>query len=325
MLRDRLALHLTAPLKRLRTPNATVERWVETPLGPEDHAALAKACAASGQRLGAFYHWYYQKLLVSRRVRSLDEAGIKALIEQFDGTDYGALDRAADRDGGLLVAIPHHGHYILSMIAIAQHLSARRKVMLFYGNPATHAGNEVFDHLYSVIFGDSSCGVEVIHDTRAGMVKAIRGLQRSEVVIIMPDVHRSDVDSYQVPFCGIPLNVMLGTAVLARKTGSSVIPVVSQPVGGSLGFRNTWGTTLHVDPAEDDEVRGDYRLTAAMFAFFDKVKRGEILYWQFVRQHFMSEDQFPELDPSRIGEIADLVLGGPSCDLNLGNTVVLGT
>ena len=38
---------------------------------------------------------------------------------------------------------------------------------MFYGDPKTHAGNELFDALYGRLYGDASKGVEIIHDTRA--------------------------------------------------------------------------------------------------------------------------------------------------------------
>ena len=84
----------------------------------------------------------------------------------------------------------------------------------------------------------------MIHNTRAGLVKAIRGLQQGAVVIIMPDVYQDESETYQLPFCGRPLSVMLGTAALARKTGAGVLPMIARAESTGIRFSNLAGPLL---------------------------------------------------------------------------------
>lgn len=325
--RDEALLRMAEPMRALALPSAEIEAQVETPLTAADHDALAKACTASGQPLGVFYHWHYQKWLIARRVKALDREGIEVAIDRYDETDYAPLDRALERPGGLLVAVPHHGPFILSNIAVTRYLARKgRRVLVFYASPNTNAGNAVFDHLYDVMFGDASSGIEVIHDTRAGMVKAIRGLQSGAAVLIMPDVFKNEDDTYQVPFCGQPFNVMLGTGTLARKTNSSVLPLVSHPLGAGMGFRCRFGPLLETRPCSDDvgDLREDYAILARTFAFYESVMRDEILYWQYVRQFYMDGGHFATLDRKCIGEAVELSLKNAANAIRLDHLVDLG-
>ena len=326
LMRDEVLLRLAEPMRERTRASAEIEAQVDTPLTDADHDALAKACAASGQTLGVFYHWHYQMLLIARRVKALDRAGIETAIDRYDETDYGPLDRALERPNGLLLAIPHHGPFILSNIALMRYLARKgKRVLVFYASPATNAGNAVFDHLYEVMFGDAGSGIEVIHDTRAGMIKAIRGLQAGAAVLIMPDVFKNEDDTYQVPFCGHPFNVMLGTGTLARKTASSVLPVVSHPQGAGMAFHCSFGPLLQTGPSSDDvgDLQEDYRILARTFAFYESVMQGEILYWQYVRQFYMDGGHFARVHPEDIREILDLALQSAPCNLGLDRLVDL--
>lgn len=316
------------PMRLLRSRVSVIERFLETPLTDHDIQSLTIACTRSQVRFGAFYHWYLKKLIISRSVRGLDKHAMSRMLARYDHTDYGVLEDIARQQGGILVAVPHHGHYILSIVSVAQRLCKSREVLIFYGDPSTHSGNEVFDALYEVLWGDANARVQVIHDTRSGMAKAIRGLQNGSAVIIMPDVHKDEHETFLVPFCGRALNVMLGTAALARRTQSIILPMVSRPQGAGIGFANVWGSVLRPNQASQGLACvgtnvADYRITAAMFQFFEEVMDSDIIYWQYVRQHYMREIEFPILMPGSISAIVDLVLACPHANLNLGSIVRL--
>jgi hypothetical protein len=288
--RPHLLAALAAPLKLLSARSRRVEDWLHLPLTDEDARLLREACAASGARFGHYYHWYLQKSLVAGAVRGLDAGKAARLLAATDRTDYAAAAAIAASDTGVLVAIPHHGHYILAMTALAHVVARHRKVLVFYGQPATHKGNEAFDNLHRMLCCDSAAGIEVIHDTRQGLARAIRALKAGEVVFIMPDAFRDEDATMMVPFCGKLTNVMLGTAVLARKTGAWILPAVATP-GGHLGFRTCFGARIDhpwphagVASAEATKVM-DYAVTRAIFAAFEKCMSGQLLYWQHVRQH----------------------------------------
>jgi hypothetical protein len=288
--RPHLLAALAAPLKWLSARSRLVEGRLGLPLTDDDARLLQEACAASGARLGHYYHWYLQKSLVAGAVRGLDAGKAARLLSASDRTDYAAAAGIMASDAGVLVAIPHHGHYILAMTALAHVVARHRKVLVFYGQPATHKGNEAFDNLHRMLCCDTTAGIEVIHDTRQGMARAIRALKSGEVVFIMPDAFRDEEATMMVPFCGKLTNVMLGTAVLARKTGAWILPAVATP-SGHLGFRTRFGARIDhpwrpAGGASADAARVmDYAVTRALFARFEQVMSGQLLYWQHVRQH----------------------------------------
>jgi lauroyl/myristoyl acyltransferase len=240
------------------------------------------------------------------------------MIARMDASDYARVDALRSEPRGLLLAIPHHGHYILSIVALAERLRSSRQVLIFYGNPQTHAGNEIFDHLYGQLFGDASSGVRVIHDTRTGMASALRGLKDGAAVIIMPDVYKHEHDTFLVPFCGRPLNVMLGTAALARKTGSVILPMVSQPAARGFGFSSVFSELIDERPAADDAddtVHASYRVTAELFRQLEAEMDGAIVYWQYARSHYLREGTFPALAPDAVQSIAELFFVDPRVDM----------
>ena len=109
------------------------------------------------------------------------------------------------------------------------------------------------------------------------MVRAIRSLQDGAAVVIMPDVYKNEHDTFFVPFCGRPLNVMFGTAALARKTSAAILPMVSRPLARGLGFDSAFGAIIEYPYANQgteqttpiDTMHSDYRTTLQMFQMFE--------------------------------------------------------
>lgn len=318
MLPPRLIAHLTRPLKLLNARVDWIERWLQIPLSKEDAAHVREACGKShGVRLGEYYHWYLQKLLVAKVVRNINKKRALALVNSTDHSDYAPLRQVTESGTGVLIAIPHHAHYIFTMIAVAEKLRETRQIYIFYGRPGTHKGNEVFDHLCKVIWGDSS-NVEFVHDTRQGMAKAIKGLKNGDVVMIMPDVFQNEDATLAIPFCDRPMNVMVGTATLARKTGSWILPVMSIREGRGLGFRTFFGDRIDNNPNEEMALTAevarviDYAVTRQLFGQFEEVMATDILYWQNMRQHLAQDRSLQFLERDALPELAKLLETDPS-------------
>ncbi len=321
-----LLVDAVSPMRRLRRRVPFLERLLRVSLTDQEFHSVEIACERSRVDFGAFYHWYLQKLVVSRHVRRLEKTSTLKMVARMDRSDYSRVDALRGERRGLLIAIPHHGHYILSIVAVAERLRASREVLIFYGSPQTHAGNELFDHLYGHLFGDASSGVQVIHDTRAGLARALRGLKEGAVVIIMPDVYKHEHETFLVPFCGRPLNVMLGTAAFARKTGSVILPMVSQPTARGLGFTSVFGQLIDVGAGHakaDVTVHADYRVTAELFRQLEAVIDPAIVYWQYSRSHYMREATFPELTPDSVQSIAELFFVDPRVNVDLREPIRL--
>ena len=311
----RLGVALASALKALDARLPVVERWLDLPLTDHDIQLVRESCA--GVRLGAYYHWYLQKLVVARAINDLDRAKAIDLIQSIDHTDYRRSSRILASGTGVVVAIPHHAHYILSMTALAAHLGKHRKVNVFYGQPATHKGNAIFDHLQHVLFSDPQSGVDVIHDTRQGLARAIKGLRNGEVVFIMPDAFQNEDATMMVPFCGRLMNTMLGTAMLARKTGTWVLPVVSRIHGSGLGFRTWFGERIDSQGEADSQLTveqtriADYGVIRRMFRQMEDQMASELYLWQNVRAHMALGLKTNLVRSNSLASLADALVRNP--------------
>lgn len=303
-----------APLKHWKHTSTWLERRLGLSLTDAEREVVKAVCERSGARIGAYYYWYFQKLLISLQVRGLRSSTSVHAVRRMDHSDYGCLDRLPADGRGLLIAVPHHGHYIFSIVAVAERLSASRDVLIFYGNPETHAGNEIFDRLHRHIFARDNSRVTIIHDTRAGLARALRGLHDGAAVIIMPDAFKNEHDTFLIPFCGRPMNVMLGTAALARKTNARILPMTSCAAGTGLGFASVFGEPIEAAAADvpaEDILHSDYRVTLQMFEQFEPVMAASLLHWQFVRGHFGRPGDFPRLSGDRVASAVELLFADP--------------
>ena len=107
----------------------------------------------------------------------------------------------------------------------------------------------------------------------------------------MPDAFQDEDATMMVPLLGRLTNTMLGTAILARKTGSWILPVVSKLHRNRLAFMTHFGTRLDYPadssglPARQARIR-DYAVTRDVFQQFESAMRNEAYLWQHVRGHF---------------------------------------
>jgi lauroyl/myristoyl acyltransferase len=244
---------------------------------------------------------------VAQCVRRGAPADLLRFVRSSDATDLREVDRAISRGAGTVLALPHYGHYILCAVSLIMHIGSIRDVGIFYGEPTTHRGNEVFDRLYEALFKGRNSNVHVYHTGRQGMAGALRLLKAGGVLIMMPDVHQKRDETFAIPFLGHSLDVMLGTAALARKTGSALVPVL--PLGtGPLRFRTEVGC-----PVKIEEVTGadgsqrecflDYAATCAVFDWYQRWMRGTCIQWQYVREHFARRAPFVELAPDVVERV----------------------
>ena len=311
----RAVVLLASPLKLLDVRCRAIERMLDLRLAAADVRNIRSASGST--RLGAYYHWYLQKLMVARAIRGVDEKRARAFIASLDRTDYSRARPLLEGDAGVLVAIPHHAHYILSMTALAAHVGRHRKVKVFYASPATNAGNAVFDHLHDLLFSSPASGVEVIHNTRQGLAKAMKSLRDGEVVFIMPDAYTDVSATMMLPFCGRLANAMLGTAALARKTGSWILPVVSRKAAHGLSFRSEFGQPVHCPEWQlalsvEQEQAIDYGVMRRVFRQFEGVMADELILWQNLRQHLGSTLEASRLlEPGQIAGALDELRGSP--------------
>lgn len=317
MLIPHVLAQLARPMRRLNRRNSWIEALVDTPLSSQDEHLLRAACTESGgTNLGEYYYWYLQKLFVAKALRRGNRAEFLSMLTRGDHTDYSSFDALARTPKGLLIAIPHHAHYILSIIMLAERIRHHRQTLLFYGDPESHPGNEVFDRLNSWFWNDEN-RVGFVHDTRKGLATAIRKLKDGAAVFIMPDVFKDENATLAIPFCGRTLNIMMGTSVLARKTGAAIIPMISTPASKGIGFRSVFAPAItpaayaSAPAREHSLIAGDYRVMRRLFSFYEQHMRHQLIYWQNVRQHIAQGATHVEIDRGNVSKVADLMLEDP--------------
>jgi len=250
------------------------------------------------------------------------------IIRKMDQTDYKSLELSLPGNQGVVIAMPHHGHYIASIISIMERIRESRDIYMFYGDPKTHGGNEVFDKLADQLFSRSS-GAHILHTDRKGMADALKALKNGSVVFIMPDVFMRREDTFAIPFFDRQLNVMLGAATLARKTNSIIIPAISMPNSG-LHFSTIFDAPIEISEIISEipeNMRADYSIDYAtivrIFSFYEKSMLNKVIYWQYIRQHFRKKKKFPFLCPDTFTDTWGDFIEDPRTTVDLSKIIVV--
>lgn len=309
---ERLTLHgLYAVLRlgllaveRMTQPNKTLESWLELPLTDIDRASLRSACGESRTRMGGYYRLYAEKKLISSALRRSDGASLLRLARSLDITDYSEFSFRLQDGQGVVIALPHYGHYVVTAINLMEHFRERRDIYMLYGSPEHHPGNALFDVLSGILFGDATCRAKRLHADSRGLATAVRALKAGAILITMPDVCPDEQHAYVIPFLRRQLEIPLGTASLARRSGASLIPAISRHEG-PLRFSTLFGkgvsTGLPADRADRALAQAsDYGATLKMFEFFETIMAENPTHWQYALGHYASRSPFPVMDPSDV-------------------------
>lgn len=314
---------LSWPLRWLATPNRHIESYLGLALNKIDRSAVMRACIRDGVRIGRYYHWYLEKKLVSRFLRSATRTSLIRLIKASDTSELEELDRLVRRKQSAVLALPHFGHYILAALSIVLRYAADREVGILYADPATHPGNALFDKLHSSHFSSpDDLRVRVLHANRSGIIDAFRLLRRGGLLIMMPDVHQSPDKTYLIPFIDHSLHVMLGTAAIARKTKSALIPILPEP-SSPFRFRLRFACLDKNDALPNCGYASayysewqDYSATTALFKQYEEWMCDHTFFWQYIREHFMQEFAFPYYSKDDLDVIWPTFLADPRTHLH---------
>lgn len=304
-------------LHSLRDRSRRVEQFLGIQMPDHEADAVSKACAAGGHGFGAFYAWQMCNSRIAALLRANASNAVLDLVSVHDCSDYAPLEEALARDEPLIVAIPHHGHYVLAMSALIERIRAVREVMVFYADPAKRSANAVFDSgIANSHWSTPGSGVHVLHDDRAGLASALRGLRQGRVLVIMPDVGPEPERTRLVPFFGRSLPTMLGTATLSRKTGAAILPVSETLADGRLDFACRFAPPAQCPEAADGHASlfADYATTCQLFASFERLMAADLHRWQFCRAFFSSSLDLPRLLPDEVEPIAEALLTSSRAD-----------
>lgn len=295
------------PLKAsawIRQPNNKIEEWLELQLSTEDHHAIHTATLEGTSHLGDYYRLYAEKKLIASALRRCDRISLLSFPQSIDSTDYSQFISALKREQGVVVALPHYGHYIITAINLMEHAREQRDVFMIYGDPKNHPGNELFDTLSDILFEGRQCRARKLHADARGLATALRALKAGGMVIMMPDVCIDERHAYVIPFLSRQLEIPLGTASLARRSGAALIPIMSH-CEGPLKIKTLFGPPIEMGDLRRQErpafIQADeFLATVEMFGFFESVMKDSPLRWQYVIGHYASSSAFPEARPSDV-------------------------
>jgi hypothetical protein len=291
--------------------SAEAERHLGIPLSDNDAASVALACQASKARFGDFYAWQLWNSRVADVLRKEGMRGLFGIVAANDHSNYELLDEALESEAPLIAAIPHHGHYVLAIMALIERVRERRDAMIFYADPKKRSGNAIFDDGFSTChWSDRNSRVQLLHDNREGLAKALRGLREGKVLVILPDVGPEPERTRLVPFLRRALPTMLGTATLSRKTGARILPLVETLGGEELHFCSTFSQTLKAAPSDGvhESLYSDYEATCSLFSRLGAHMEKSLYRWQFCREFFSSGTELPRLDPDTATSVASALL-----------------
>jgi len=327
----RLLLLAMYPLRSSTRRWKLMERFLHLNLSPDKARSVELACTASGKPLGAYYFWKVSQALQFMALRHLNEQSALQLISNLDVTDYDKFGAVTNSNRGCLLAIPHHGPFCFSIVALVERLRHKRPVLVFYNSPEEHASNGIFDDLYLRLYRDSSTGVTIAHNSRAGIAMASKHLKAGSFVVIMPDVYARQEDTYQLPFLGRSRNVMLGTASLARHCSASILPLSADLCGDGVRFRTRFGALI--EPASSIartrvggqawDLWSDYRTTLTMFRSLGELMREQLFQWQYCDSHYLSDLAPPSLRFEELTQLLDLLPKDPRVQVSSHSPIVV--
>ncbi|MDG2526106.1 hypothetical protein P6166_12140 [Stenotrophomonas sp. HITSZ_GD] len=242
--------------------------------------------------MALFYRWYLVKLLFARVLRSPNRNYILRCVSCLDRTDYRGFDEQLRTSvgRGIVLAIPHHGHYIAAVISLVERARLIRPVVIMYGDPAFHPSNQLFVGVCGALWPAPRYNVEFVHTGKRDLRRCLDSLRRGSVLITLPDAYLDRSDTLEFRFLGRPIDLMLGTASLARRSGAVVQPVVAGVCerSGQMCCRFTNPIEPPAQNGGDfDPLVFDYRSTMRMFSMIETEMGRQAIYWQYVRQHFL--------------------------------------
>lgn len=309
---------LARPLSGLERRKVWVEKLLGLRMSDEDFRFAEQACFESEARIGDFYAWKMMLALYSVVLRKLDGKGLFDLIGEMDRTEYNWLESSNGCSSGLIVAIPHHGLFVLSILALAERLRSSRSVYIFYESPEVLASNRTFDLVYRRMFDGTDSGVTILHNTGKGIAAAIRALGVGGVVIMMPDVFADVEKTYLVPFLGHSFNTALGAGSLSARTGAGILPVVSEVSMDLRGFTTRKSSLIEAGiqcetwaDSSIGRLLEEYGRTARLFSQLEQLMRHSLHQWQYFPRGFQGRTGFGPVAREELEQFAKAISSDP--------------
>lgn len=167
-----------------------------------------------------------------------------ALVE-FVGAEH--IEAARKTGKGVLFVTGHFGFWELHALAHGLHMGPMVVV-------ARALDNSLLDRM--LIDLRSSTG-NIVIDRRGGLRRIMRALSANQAVAVLIDQHILTTDAVKVDFLGRPAATTSAVAVLAMRTGATVIPAFSLPLNDGR-YRLIYERPLTLPDGESPDAVRDF-------------------------------------------------------------------
>ncbi len=192
--------------KRRRLAQSNIEKCFPGRFTPQQRRAIVLACCRNVAKT-------MLELLKLPRMKHED---IRAMVD-FDGLER--FDEAYKLGKGIILATAHYGNWemgasILSLLGYTMHVVARDA-----------SGAQTADIINR---SREAMGIDVLG--REGTLAMVKALRRGGAIGILPDQHQ--VGGAVLTFLGRPAATAIGPAMLALRSGATILPVFIRRIEG---------------------------------------------------------------------------------------------
>lgn len=212
---------------------------------------------------------------VSQFPRATPKSLEKIMEFDFDPAEQARFDAERANGRGVILAGPHLGNWEIGVFAY----SAIREPLNYLARP-----------LDNPLIEDLVAGIRARFGNRAinkmnSVHTAIELLRSGGVLGVLPDVNVQEKDGVFVPFFGIPACTTGGVALLAKRTGSMIVPLCTVWDEASGKYRVKHGKII--DPASTGDRHQDViETTAAITAAMEEFVRVYPDQWLWIHKRW---------------------------------------
>jgi KDO2-lipid IV(A) lauroyltransferase len=193
----------------------------------------------------------------------------------FDSVEKTRFDAERASGRGVILASPHLGNWEIGVFAY----SAIREPLNYLARPMD---NPLIEDLVAGI--RARFGNRAINKTNSAH-RAMELLRSGGVLGVLPDINVQEKDGVFVPFFGIPACTTGGVALLAKRTGSMIVPMCTVWDAELGKYRVKHGRII--DPASTgDRHRDVIETTAAMTAAMEEFVRAYPEQWLWIHKRW---------------------------------------
>jgi lauroyl/myristoyl acyltransferase len=261
----------------------SVYKWKEVAAITEHPALILRARFFASRLQGRLLESYY--LARSNALTNHAERWIQL-------ADKKLLEAALATGRPIIFASLHENFFLTAFNKLLTEFRGQRSLNVFYADPVDNPTTQKFTDLLAKQFPDC----KALYNNPRGIVSARKALANNGCVFIMPDIFTNIGETIYVPFCSRLYPTMPGTAFLAIKSDSLVVPIITRATGL---FSFSVLTPSIIDARDYQSANGMeqaiHDLTTDMWRVFEKHLKEDPCGWQFWEQFLQYGVPIPEI------------------------------